>query len=209
MRCFPSSQCRASSKGHADKNGFVVDTDYFIQLYSARPDVCPHRYLSVDKSCSASLPRLATNPGNGWPEGQQQRWRLSRTVAGNSTYYIRPTSCPRLALAFAAACSRPLLSASAAPQASGAAWLFKLAGQHKQYYVEPAGTAVRSCSHKLLSPSAAGWPGATCEDVPVLFFGREQTTLARQLHMLRFVKVDDDRGIAERYFAWIPLAAVN
>ena len=202
VHCFPSSHCGASTKGDAsvDKSGLVVETDYFIQLYSSRPDVCPHRYLSIDKKCSASLPRLSADPFNQEAGGgRQQRWRLSRAVAGNSTYYIRPSSCPLLRttkLAAGPACS-PLLSASAAPQAGRTAWLFKPAGQHKRFHVELAGTKARSCGRKLLSPR----PGATCNGGPVLLVDRKQTTLGRQLHTLRFIKVDDDRGIAERYSA--------
>ena len=190
VRCWPSSQCRhrdanARDAGPrdarvqpTDENGLFADTDYFIQLFSARRDVCAHRWLSVD-SCSASAPSLSADPGKGRPNSG--RWRLSRAVAGSSTYYIRPASCPRVALAFDATCSRPLLSDRADPQAAGrasrAAWSFEPAGKYGRFRV-----TARSCGHKLLSPAPVGWPGASCEAGPMLLVDRENATLGHQLH---------------------------
>ena len=236
-----------------DENGLFADTDYFIQLFSARHDVCTHRWLSVD-SCSASAPSLSADPGKGRPDSG--RWRLSQAVAGSSTYYIRPASCPQVDLAFDATCSRPLLSDRADPLAAGrassqaqaigklkasrsasrAAWSFEPAGKYGRFRV-----TARSCGHKLLSPAPVGWPGASCEAGPMLLVDRENATLGHQLlgtlrlikvvrvrvrvrvrfrvrvrvgvrvrvrvrvsqlhGTLRLIKVDDDPGIAERYFA--------
>ena len=214
VRCWPSSQCRhrdanARNAGPrdarvqpTDENGLFADTDYFIQLFSARRDVCTHRWLSVD-SCSASAPSLSADPGKGRPDSG--RWRLSRAVAGSSTYYIRPASCPQVDLAFDATCSRPLLSDRADPLAAGrassqaqaigklkasrsasrAAWSFEPAGKYGRFRV-----TARSCGHKLLSPAPVGWPGASCEAGPMLLVDRENATLGHQLlGTLRLIKV--------------------